>query len=109
MKRDEAIKIIEDMANILSVSIPETIEVEGVIYKIKKDIVEGNREKALEKYQNLYERVRERIDEMNEVPEYIVKKALILRRAVLFLMEFRGENEIEDKKRWMEYVKKVSQ
>ena len=109
MRRSEANKIIDDMANVLAVSIPESIEIDGEKYRIKDDIMEGDREKTLTKYQDLYENLREKINDMEYVPDDLVNKALILRRTILFLKEFRGENEIEDKKRWIEYVKKVSQ
>ena len=109
MRRSEANKIIDDMANVLAVSIPESIEIDGEKYRIKDDIMEGDREKTLTKYQDLYENLREKINDMEYVPDDLVNKALILRRTILFLKKFRGENEIEDKKRWIEYVKKVSQ
>ena len=109
MKRDVAIKIIDDMASILAVSIPEYIEIDGENYNIKDDILKGDREKMLGKYQTLYERIREKLDDMDDVPEELVNKALILRRAILFLKEYKDENEVEDKKRWMEYIKRVSQ
>ena len=108
MNRDDAINFIEDIANVLSVSIPESIEINGEEYMIKEDVLEGDREKMLAKYQDVYESIREKIDELDDVPDELVKKALILRRAILFLKEFSGESEVEDKKRWIEYIKGVN-
>ncbi len=107
MKREEAIKMIDDLANVVATSIPESITILGKEYHIKEDVTEGNREEMLLKYAELYEELRERIGEMDEVPDELVHQALVLRRAVIFLKEFRKSDEIEDKKRWLEYVKKV--
>ncbi len=107
MKREEAIKKIDDLANVVLTEIPETIEINGKSYNIKEDITHGEREEMIIKYEELYENIREEIGNMDDVPEELVRKALILRRAIIFLKEFTGENEIEDKKRWMNYIKKV--
>ncbi len=108
MKSEEAIRIIDDIANVISIEIPDEIDIEGKKYQIKEDITSDRREEMLRKYEELYEDMRENIKEMDDVPEDMVKKALILRRAVLFLKDFIGSNEIEDRKRWMDYIKKVS-
>ncbi len=108
MKSEEAIRIVDDIANVVIVDIPDEIEIEGKKYKIKEDITSDRREEMLRIYEELYENMRENIKEMEDVPEALVKKALILRRAVLFLKDFKSSDEIEDKKRWMDYIKKVS-
>ncbi len=107
MRREEAIRKIDDLANVVSTSIPEKITVLGREYRIKEDVMHGDREEALIKYAELYEELRRRIREMDDVPEDMVHAALVLRRAVMFLKEFRKSDEIEDKKRWLEYIRKV--
>ncbi len=107
MKRDEALRKIDALVNVLSVDIPNTLELHGKIYNIKDDIVSGERSKMIRKYQEVYDELREEISKMDDIPEELVTKALILRRAILFLKEYREENEIEDAKRWIEYIKKI--
>ncbi len=107
MKKEEALKKIDDLANVITVEIPEEIEIENVKYQVKEDITQGNREKMLAKYSALYEEIRNKIREMNDVPDCLVEKALVLRRCVMFLKDYRASSEMDDKKRWMEYVKKV--
>ncbi|GEM_PF-2453562 len=107
MRREDAISIIDDLANVVITQIPDEITVFGRKYQIKKDITEGNREKALVKYVDLYEEVREKIRSMDEVPEGLVEAALVLKRAIMFLREYHGEDDVEDEKRWIEYVKRV--
>ena len=109
MNKEEAIKKIDDMTNILAVSIPDEVEIEGKVYRIKDDILNGDRDEMISKYQGLYQRIREKIMLMNDVPEDLVYDALILRRAVIFLREYRVSDDIEDKKRWLEYLKRVRQ
>ncbi len=108
MKRDEAIKKIDTLVNVLSVDIPEVIEIDGTKYPVKDEILEcADREKLIGKYQQIYDMLRGRILEMEDVPENIVNTALILRRIILFLKEFRKSGDIEEKKRWLEYVRKL--
>jgi len=45
---------------------------------------------------------------MNDVPQDMVYKAIVLRRIVLFLKEYKHSDEIEDKKRWIKFVRKIS-
>ena len=109
MKSEEALKIVDDLANVVIVTIPDEIVIDGRKYEIKDDMRGGDREEMLRKYEQLYEELREKIKGMEDVPEEMVKKALILRRTVLFLKDFRGSEDIEDKKRWMDYIKRVSE
>jgi hypothetical protein len=106
MEREKAIKKIDDIIWVLSKEIPEEIEVDGKIYRPRDDM-EGDREAAYIKYLKLYRSVRERIDEMEDVPEELVEKAILLRRIVLFFKEFRHEDEIDEKKRWIDYAKRL--
>ncbi len=107
MKREEAMKKIDDLANVVVTEIPEVIVIDGKEYSIKEDVTRGNREEMLVKYAEIYEKIRDEIREMEDVPEELVEKALVLRRAIIFLKDFRQSDEIEDKKRWMEYIKRV--
>jgi len=107
MKREEAIKEIDDLANVVATSIPERVTILGEEYRIKDDVTKGDREEMLVMYADLYEKIRKIISSMDDVPEDLVRQALILRRAVMFLKDFRKSDEIEDKKRWLEYIKKV--
>ncbi len=107
MDRDKAIEKIDDLANVVITQIPAKIVINGVEYPIKEDITSGNREAMLVKYSALYKEYRERIAAMEDVPESMIKTALILRRAIIFLKDFRDGGDIEDKKRWLDYVKKV--
>ena len=107
MNSKEAIEKIDNLVNVLSVDIPEKIEVFGEIYFPKKDIEEPS-ERALSKYEELYNSMREEIKRMNDVPQDMVYKAIVLRRIVLFLKEYKHSDEIEDKKRWIKFVRKIS-
>jgi hypothetical protein len=107
MEREKAIEKIDNMVNVLAVEIPEEIEIEGEIYYLKKDISSDESDRMLVKYEELYEKLREKIREMDDVPDELVEKAIILRRVVLFLKEYRHSHEIEDKKRWIEFIKKM--
>ena len=107
MKRDKAMEMIDDLANVVSVEIPEKIEIDGRVYYIKDDIASGDRLSNFRKYEGLYEEVRSKIMEMDEVPDELVEKAIILRRVVIFLKDFKASDDIEDKKRWMEYIRRV--
>ncbi len=108
MKRDEAIKKIDTLVNVLSVEIPKTLKINGEKYNVKKEILEcKDREKLIIKYQQIYDALRRRIMEMEDVPEDMVDIALILRRIILFLKEFRKSEDIEEKKRWLEYIRKL--
>jgi len=107
MERDKAIEMIDDIANVVITQIPDTINIDGVLYPIKEDITRGDRGAMLVKYSNIYEEYRKRIAAMTDVPDSMVKTALILRRAIIFLKDFKEEGDIEDKKRWLDYVKKV--
>ncbi len=108
MKRDEAIKKIDTLVNVLSVEIPKTLKINGEKYNVKKEILEcEDREKLIIKYQQIYDALRRRIMEMEDVPEDMVDIALILRRIILFLKEFRKSEDIEEKKRWLEYIRKL--
>ncbi len=109
MEREKAIEKIDNMVNVLAVEIPEELELDGEIYHLKKDISMENNERMLVKYQDLYESLRERIRNMEDVPEELVEKAIILRRVVLFLKEYRHTHDIEDKKRWIEFIKKMKE
>ncbi len=108
MNRDEALRKIDDLINVVMVSIPEEIEIDGKVYRIKNDILQGKRDEMLQKYEEMYEKIRNEIETMEDVPEELVYKALVLRRTIIFLREFKGGDDIEDKKRWLEYIKKVS-
>ena len=107
MKREDAMKKIDDLANVVVTEIPEVIVIDGKEYSIKEDVTRGNREEMLVKYAEIYENIRDEIRDMDEVPEELVNIALVLRRAIIFLKDFRQSDEIEDKKRWMEYIKRV--
>ncbi|HHE75848.1 MAG TPA: hypothetical protein ENL31_01810 [Candidatus Aciduliprofundum boonei] len=107
MKSDDALKKIDNLVNILTVEIPEVLEIDGKLYPLKEDIISGERIKMIKKYEKIYENLRDRIRKMEEVPQEMVDKALILRRAILFLKEYRGHEEIEDAERWLEYIKKI--
>lgn len=107
MKSYDALKKIDNLVNILTVEIPEVIEIDGKVYPLKRDIISGERMKMIKKYEELYENLRERIRKMEDVPQEMVNKALILRRTILFLKEYRGHEEIEDAERWLEYIKKI--
>ncbi len=107
MNREKALEKIDNMVNVLSVDIPEEIEVFGEAYYPKKDIDEPSVEVLL-KYEELYNSLREKIKRMEDVPEELVYKAIVLRRIVLFLKDFEHNDEIEDKKRWIKFVKKIS-
>jgi len=87
MNSKEAIEKIDNLVNVLSVDIPEKIEVFGEIYFPKKDI-EKPSERGLSKYEELYNSMREEIKRMNDVPQDMVYKAIVLRRIVLFLKEY---------------------
>ena len=107
MKSDVALKKIDNLVNILTVEIPEVLEIDGKLYSLKEDIISGERIKMIKKYEKIYENLRDRIRKMEEVPQEMVDKALILRRAILFLKEYRSHEEIEDAERWLEYIKKM--
>ena len=108
MKRDKAIEKIDTLVNVLSVEIPQSLEINGEKYEVKKEILKcEDRERLINKYQQIYDDLREKILDMEDVPENIVNAALILRRIVLFLKEFRKSEDIEEKKRWLEYVRKL--
>ncbi len=106
MKREEAIRRIDNLVNVLAVEIPDEIEIYGRVYPLKKDI-SSPEENTIIKYQSLYEQIREDIHSMEDVPEEIVQKAIILRRIVLFLKEYEHSGDIEDKKRWINFVKRM--
>jgi hypothetical protein len=99
MKVDDALRKIDNMTNILAVDIPEEIMVFDEVYHPKEDINSGNSQASLQKYQELYYRVREKIKSMEDVPEEIVHTAIVLRRIVLFLKEYHHTDEIDDKKK----------
>jgi len=42
MKREIAIKMIDDLANVVTTSIPDKLEIMGKEYSIKEDITQGN-------------------------------------------------------------------
>jgi len=107
MEREKAIEKIDNMVNVLAVEIPEEIEIDGEKYYLKRDISSNESDKMLVKYEELYEELRDRIRGMDDVPEDLVEKAIILRRVVLFLKEYRHSQDIEDKKRWIEFIKKM--
>ena len=107
MEREKAIDRIDDLTSVLTAEIPEEIEIFDKIYRPKDDISSGNRDEIYMKYLELYKELREEIEGMEDVPEDLVKKAIALRRIVLFLKEFRHEDEIEEKKRWVEYAKRL--
>ncbi len=107
MNSEEALRIIDDIANVIAVDIPENIELNGVVYPILREITSALNEGTFKKYQELYESLRDRIRNATDVPETLVKKALILRRALLFMKKYETEGELEDKKRWLNFVKKV--
>ncbi len=107
MKSEEALKKIDNLVNVLSIDIPEKIEVFGEIYYPKKEIEEPS-ERTLLKYEALYDSLRDEIKRMEDVPEDIVEKAIVLRRIVLFLKEYGHTDEMEDKKRWIKFVRKMS-
>ncbi len=107
MRREEAIERIDDLTYVLYAEIPEEIEIFGRVYRPKEDISSQDRDGAYIMYLELYDKMREEIDHMDDVPEEIVEKAIILRRIVLFLKEYRHEDEIEEKKRWIEYAKRL--
>ena len=91
----------------LAAEIPEEIKLFGKVYRPKDDISSENRDEIYMKYLELYRELREEIESMEDVPEDLVEKAITLRRIVLFLKEFRHKDEIEEKKRWVEYAKRL--
>ena len=107
MKRDEAIKRIDSLVSVLTVDIPAVLEIHGKKYFLKEDIVHGERKKLIEKYTEIYHMLREEISEMEDVPEALVEKTLILRRLLLFLKEYRETDRREDAERWLEFIKKI--
>ncbi len=109
MEREKALKEIDNMVNVLAVEIPEELEIEGEIYHLKRDISTEDNERMIAKYERLYENLREMIRNMEDVPQELVEKAIILRRVVLFLKEYRHTKDIEDKKRWIEFIKKMKE
>ncbi len=108
MKSEDAIKKIDNLINVVAVDIPDTLEILGKKYNLRDDINSAEKERIIKKYEDLYMEVRERIKNMSDVPEDLVTKAIILRRVVLFLKDFRSESEIDEKKRWLQFIKKVS-
>ncbi|AGB04631.1 hypothetical protein AciM339_0751 [Aciduliprofundum sp. MAR08-339] len=106
MKREEAIRRIDNLVNVLAVEIPDEIEIYGRVYSLKEDI-SSPEENTIIKYQSLYKQIMEDIHSMEDVPEEIVQKAIILRRIVLFLKEYEHSGDIEDKKRWINFVKRM--
>ena len=108
MKSEDAIKKIDNLINVVAVDIPDTLEILGKKYNLREDINSTEKDRIIKKYEDLYMEVRERIKNMNDVPEDLVTKAIILRRVVLFLKDFRSESEIDEKKRWLQFIKKVS-
>ncbi len=106
MKREDAIRKIDNLVNVIATEIPDEIEVYGKIYHLKRDISSEDTS-LIPMYQELYERIREDISGMEEVPEELVEKAIILRRVVLFLKQYNHTEDIEDKKRWIKFVKKM--
>ncbi len=109
MEKERALQEIDNMVNVLAVEIPEELEIDGEIYYLKKDISGEDSDKMIARYESLYEDLRERIRNMDDVPSELVEKAIILRRVVLFLKEYRHSKDIEDKKRWMEFIKKMKE
>ena len=107
MKKEEALKKIDNMVNVLAVEIPDEIEIDGEVYYLKKDISSDYGDSMIVKYEELYNKVREEIKSRDDVPEDLVEKAIILRRVVLFLKEYTHTDEIEDKKRWITFMKKM--
>ncbi len=108
MNSEEAIKKIDNLINVVTVDIPDTLEILGKKYNLRDDINSTEKDRIIKKYEALYMEVRERIKNMSDVPEDLVTKAIILRRVVLFLKDFRTESEIDEKKRWLRFIKKVS-
>ncbi len=108
MKSEDAIKKIDNLINVVAVDIPDTLEIFGKKYNLRDDINSTEKDRIIKKYEDLYMEVRERIKNMSDVPEDLVTKAIILRRVVLFLKDFRSESEIDEKKRWLQFIKKVS-
>lgn len=106
MKREEAIRRIDNLVNVLAVEIPDEIELYGRVYPLKDDISSPG-ENTIAKYQDLYGHIREDIHSMEDVPEELVQKAIILRRVILFLKEYEHSGDIEDKKRWIDFVKRM--
>ena len=109
MEREKALQEIDNMVNVLAVEIPEELEIDGEVYHLKRDISKEDSDRMIAKYESLYEDLRERIRNMDDVPQELVEKAIILRRVVLFLKEYRHSKDIEDKKRWMEFIKKMKE
>jgi len=107
MNREEALKEIDNLINVLSVDIPDEINVFGETYSPKKDIEEPS-ERILSKYVELYNSLREEIKRMKDVPKELVDEAIVLRRIVLFLKDYEHSDEIEDKKRWIKFVRKIN-
>ncbi len=107
MNSEEALDKIDNLVNVLAVDIPEEIEIFGEKYHPKKDIEEYS-ERVLSKYEKLYDSLREEIKKMDDVPQELVYKAIILRRIVLFLKDYEHTDEIEDKKRWIKFVRKIN-
>ncbi len=107
MKVEDALEKIDNITNILAAEIPDKIEILGEVYYPKKDISNGTSEKVIAKYEELYQELRDEIKNMEDVPKILVDKAIILRRIILFLKEYSKSDEIEDKKRWIDFVKKI--
>ena len=107
MNSEEALDKMDNLVNVLAVDIPEEIEIFGEKYYPKKDIEEHS-ERVLSKYEKLYDSLREEIKKMDDVPQELVYKAIIMRRIVLFLKDYEHTDEIEDKKRWIKFVRKIN-
>ncbi|NPA75961.1 MAG: hypothetical protein GXO25_07790 [Euryarchaeota archaeon] len=106
MKPEDAISKIDDISSIVAVEIPETLELNGIKYNLRADLYSNN-PGTLTKYTRLYEELRAEIMKMDEVPEELVKKAIVLRRVVIFLKDYKKESDIDEKKRWLEYARRV--
>ncbi len=107
MTPEEALKKIDELANILAIEVPDNIKIHNIVYNIKEDISNEKRELMLLKYSKLYDAVRREIENMKNVSDEAVEKAIILRRVMIFLRDYRSKSEIDDQKRWLEYTKQV--
>ncbi len=107
MTPEEALEKIEDLSRVIAASIPEELKLFGVIYTPQEDL-EKREPGTLRKYTTLFEELKREIAHMSDVPDSLVEKAIILKRIIMFLKDYHQEDELEDKKRWLEYSKRVN-
>ncbi len=107
MSPEEALEKIDNFSSIVAATIPEELEVFGTVYPIARDM-EKSGPAVINRYQNLLQEIKSRIMHMDDVPEELVNKGIIIKRVIVFLKDYRKESEVEEQKRWLEYTKRVN-